>query len=336
MTFAYRELIWLTALAPVALGLALWFWRRRLIATRSWASSGLWQRLRFGYRPRRLVATLTLLAVAIAATGLGLAQPRWGEVTERVEREGVDVVFVLDSSLSMSATDLVPSRMFVAQALVRAAVQQLPGHRVALVQAEGEGVVMAPLTIDSAVIDLLLDTVAPGTLPTPGTGLAHALDLAVDLFPEESDKHRVVLLLSDGEDHEGGLEEIARTLRESGVVVHALGVGTLQGSPLPLPGGRENELKRDREGNVVVSKLEEQGLIELARATGGTYLRIADAGTDLAPVLSAIDRMETRAFEGDVLSTQEDRFQWPLAVAVVALALFLAIAPVPTSREATS
>jgi len=336
MTFAYRELIWLTVLAPVTLALAWWFWRRRLIATCAWASNGLWQRLRFGYQPRRLIATLCLLAAAIAATGFGLAQPRWGEVVERVEREGVDLVFILDSSLSMSATDLAPSRLFVAQALVRALVRQLPGHRVALVQAEGEGVVMAPLTIDSAVIDLLLDTVAPGTLPTPGTGLAHALDLAIDLFPEESDKHRVVLLLSDGEDHEGGLTDSARRLRQSGVVVHTLGIGTRRGSPLPLPGGRENELKRDRDGKVVVSKLEEEGLLELAAATGGEYVHVADAGADLTGILTEIDRMETRSFEGDIVSTREDRFQWPLALAVVALALFLGIAPVPTSREPMS
>ena len=135
MTFAHRELLWLTALAPLVIVGAWWFWRRRIKATRIWASHGIWERLRFGYRPRRLAGVLTLLAVAVAATGLSLAHPRWGEVAERVEREGVDIVFVIDSSLSMSARDLTPSRMYVAQTLVRALVRQLPGHRVALVQA---------------------------------------------------------------------------------------------------------------------------------------------------------------------------------------------------------
>ncbi len=100
--------------------------------------------------------------------GLALAQPRWGESEQKIERHGVDVVFVLDTSLSMATTDLPPNRLWVAQTLVRRLVQALPGHRVALVQAEGDGVVMVPLTADSAVLDLVLDAVLPGSLPTPG------------------------------------------------------------------------------------------------------------------------------------------------------------------------
>jgi Ca-activated chloride channel family protein len=336
MTFAHRELLWLIALAPAVMLIAAWFWRRRIAATRTWASHGMWERLRFGYRRRRLLASLSLLALAVAATGIALAHPRWGEVEERVEREGVDIVFVVDSSLSMSAADLPPSRMYVAQALVRSLVRQLPGNRVALVQAEGEGVVMAPLTVDRGVMDLLLDTVAPGTLPVPGTGLAHALELAIELFPEESEKHRVVLLLSDGEDHEGGLDQVAQDLRKNGIVLHSLGIGTLRGSPLPLPNGGPNELKRDREGNVIVSKLEEASLRAVASGTGGSYTHVEDAGVDLSDLMSEVRTMETRSFAGEVLTTQESRFQWPLLLAVTALTLFLAVAPVTRARERTS
>lgn len=333
MSFANRDLLWLLLLAPIALGLAGWFWRRRLAATRRWVSPGLWKRMRFLYRPHQLVISLTFLSLAIAATALGLAQPRWGESSEQVERKGVDIVFVLDSSLSMSAQDVPPSRLYAAQALVRSLVRQLPGNRVALVQAEGEGVVMAPLTVDAAVMDLLLDTVGPGTLPRPGTGLAHALDLALDLFPEESEKHRAIVLLSDGEDHEGGLEDEIRQLQQRGIVVHSLGVGTRQGGPMPLPGGQPGELKRDREGNVVVTKLEEEQLQQLTDATGGIYVHVTDAGTDFTPILSAIDGMEARSFEGNLLTTLEERFQWPLAVATVTLIGFLAILPISSRKE---
>jgi len=279
------------------------------------------------------VISLTLLSLAIAATALGLAQPRWGESIEQVERKGVDIVFVLDSSLSMSAQDVVPSRLYAAQALMRLLVRQLPGNRVALVQAEGEGVVMAPLTVDAAVMDLLLDTVGPGTLPRPGTGLAHALDLALELFPEESEKHRAIVLLSDGEDHEGGMEDEIRQLRQRGIVVHSLGVGTHRGGPMPLPGGQPGELKRDREGNVVVTRLEEEQLQQLTDATGGTYIHVSDAGADLAPILSAIDGMEARSFEGNLLTTLEERFQWPLALAAVTLIGFLSILPISSRKE---
>jgi Ca-activated chloride channel family protein len=335
MSFAYKELLWLTLLAPATLALGWWFWRRRLAATRSWASQGLWQRLRFGYRPGRRVFSLSMLALAVGATATSLAQPRWGEAAERVEREGVDVVFVLDSSLSMSANDVVPSRIYAAQAMVRVMVRELPGNRVALVQAEGEGVVMAPLTVDAAVIDLLLDTIAPGTLPTPGTGLAHALNLAIDLFPEESETHRVVVLLSDGEDHEGGLDDLTERLHEAGIVAHALGIGTHRGGPMPEPGGAVNELKRDRQGDVIVTKLEDEALRAMASVTGGLYLNITDAGADLSGLVAHIESMETRSFEGDMLTALEDRFQWPLGLAAASLLMFLGIPPIRRTREAT-
>ncbi len=335
MSFAYKELLWLALLAPLTLALGWWFWRRRLAATRSWASPGLWQRLRFGYRPARLVFSLAMLALAIGATAVGLAQPRWGEVAEKIEREGVDVVFILDSSLSMSAKDVAPSRLYAAQAMVRAMVRELTGNRVGLVQAEGEGLVMAPLTLDAAIIDLLLDTIAPGTLPTPGTGLAHAINLAIELFPEDSETHRVIVLLSDGEDHEGGLEDITDKLREQVIVTHALGIGTHRGSPMAEPGGAANELKRDRQGNVIITRLEDQALRAMASVTGGLYLNITDAGTDLSGLLRHIESMETRGFEGDLLTALEDRFQWPLGMATVALLMFLSIAPIPKTGEAT-
>ncbi len=335
MSFASKELLWLMLLAPAALVLGWWFWRRRLAATRSWASPGLWHRLRFGYRPARLAFSLAMLASAIAATTIGLAQPRWGEVAERIEREGVDVVFILDSSLSMSARDVTPSRLFAAQAMVRAMVRELPGNRVGLIQAEGEGVVMAPLTLDAAVIDLLLDTIAPGTLPTPGTGLAHAINLAINLFPKDSETHRVIILLSDGEDHEGGLEDMTDKLREQVIVVHALGIGTHRGSPMPEPGGAANALKRDRQGDVIITRLEDQALRSMASVTGGLYFNITDAGADLSGLVSHIESMETRSFEGNLLTALEDRFQWPLGLATACLLLFLSVAPIQRSREAT-
>lgn len=326
MSFASPHLLLLLLVAPAAAALAAWAWRMRLGAQSEWAGRGLWTRLGAGISRRRTALAVFGLGLAILGTALGLARPRWGERTETVERQGVDVVFVLDSSLSMAAVDVPPSRLFAAKALLRRLVEDLPGNRVALVQAEGEGVVMTPLTVDAAVIDLLLDTVVPNSLPTPGTVLGAPLEQAIRLFPPGGKKHRAVVLLSDGEDQGGGLEEAARKLREAGVTMHAIGIGTPQGSPLPLA-GEPNAFKRDRDGRVVVSRLGEEALEKLAADTGGKYLRATSPATDLAPVVERVRAMEKRSLDSQAVSTLEERFQWPLLLAAAALVALLLVRP---------
>ena len=324
VTFGAPQLLWLGLLAPVAAGIALWAWRRRLRATAAWASRELWPRLRLRPRRRRLIASVALLALATLGAAGALSRPRWGEIQERVDRRGVDVVFVLDSSLSMAAEDVSPSRFWVAKALIRQMLGELPGHRLALVQGEGEGAVLAPLTLDAAVIDLLLDTVLPGSLAMPGTRLAPWLEEAQTLFPA-AEGQRVIVLLSDGEDHGGGVQALVERLSRQAVTVHAVGVGTPSGTSIPLPGGDES--KRDEQGRVVVSRLHEEVLEGLARATGGVYLRVASPAARTRAITTAIARLEARSVEGTILETLAERFQWPLAVGAAALLLQLLISP---------
>jgi len=330
VTFARPDLLWLLLAAPLAAGVALWLWRRRISALSAWASESLWPRLSIELGRRRIAISVAALALAVLAATATLTEPRWGTVEETVEREGVDVVFVLDSSLSMAADDVKPDRMTVARNLIRRLAHDLPGHRVALVQAEGEGLVLAPLTVDSAVIDLLLDTIGPASLPIPGTLIRPALERAVALFPQDNQKHRVIILVSDGEDHGKQTDEVVTLLKDSGAMVFALGVGSPQGSPIRMPGS--DAYKLDGEGRVVVTKLNEDLLEHLARETDGLYLRASGLGVELAPVVDAINGMERRSIDGQVLSTLAQRFQWPLGAAVLALCLHLGVAPLRAAR----
>lgn len=330
MKLAAPEWLALLLLLPVVALLGGFVYRRRLRAATSFAARGLWANLFPGHHPSRLWASVLALALAAFFGGLTLTQPRWGQSEQQIERHGVDVVFVLDTSLSMATTDLPPNRLFVGQTLVRRMVQALPGHRVALVQAEGDGVVMVPLTADAAVIELVLDAVLPGSLPTPGTELAPAIDRALALFGKDSNKHNVLVLLSDGEDHGSGIDGAITKLKERGVTVHTVGVGTLEGKPLEVPAeapGLPMQYKRDEEGNVVVSRLIEKGLEALASQTGGLYLRATSAATDLTPIVERIGAMEHKSFGSETISTLEERFQWPLALAIVFLVLHLLIGP---------
>ncbi len=182
---------------------------------------------------------------------------------------------------------------------------------------------LAPLTLDGAVLDLLLDTIEPGSLPHPGTELAAGLDTALRLFGPQSRKHRALVILSDGEDHGGGIDAATAKLKDAGVVVFALGIGTPEGSPIPLGG----DFKRDASGKVVITRLHEDTLEPMARATGGAYLRVTSAATDPTPILRQIDRLEKRTLESETVATREERFQWPLLLAAAALVLQLAVGP---------
>lgn len=335
MIFAEPRLLWLAGLATLgAAAVAGWLWHRRLAADAAWASRALWDRLLPAYSPARLRVSVLCLAVAALGTSLALARPRWGASQEVVERKGVDVVFLVDSSLSMSAPDVPPSRLYVAKSLVRRMTRAMPGNRVGLVQTEGTGVPLAPLTLDGGVIDLLLDTIEPGSLPAPGTELASGLEASLRLFGAGSDKHRALVILSDGEDHGGGLDAEVARLRDEGVVVHAFGIGTPNGAPLPLPGAGGG-YKKDADGNVVISRLHEDVLEGMTRATGGSYTRVTSAALDPAPVVATIDAMEKRTLESQSVTSLEERFQWPLALAAAALFLHLGLgAFAPRERHA--
>lgn len=327
MSFAAPQLLPLAALLPaVAAAVAAWLLARRARAESAWVGRALEGRLRAGGPPRANWVTPLLTALALAGVALGLARPRWGESTETVERRGLDIVFVVDTSLSMSAADVPPSRFWLAQSLVRRLVAALPGHRVALVAAEGEGEVLTPLTVDGAIIDLVLDALAPGTLPVPGTRLAAAIGRAIQLFPESNESHRLLVLLSDGEDHGEDLDRAVRALAEARVEVLAIGIGSSQGAPLPLSDA-PGQFKRDRRGEVVVSRLHSESLRKLTEATGGGYFEASSPGFDPAPVALRIAALGGRSIESNTVNRLEERYQWALAFAAVVLALALALSP---------
>lgn len=326
MNFAEPRLLALLAAAPVCALLAGWITARRLRAERAWVARGLAGRLRIGGPPRSPWMVGLLLTLALAGAALALARPRWGESEETVERQGVDIVFVVDTSMSMAAGDVPPSRLWLAQSLVRRITQALPGNRVALVQAEGVGVVMAPLTVDAAVIDLLLDAIEPGSLPLPGTQLAPALARAAALFPEGGEKHRALVVLSDGEDHGEGLDRAISDLRSAGIIVHCVGVGTAHGAPVP-DAARPGDFKRDENGQVVVSRLHPETLERIATETGGLYLSATRSNADPEPIVERISKMEGRSLDTSTVNTLAERFQWPLAAAAAAALVLLALSP---------
>jgi Ca-activated chloride channel family protein len=244
-----------------------------------------------------------------------------------VEREGVDVVLALDTSGSMATEDVPPNRMFLAKAALLSLVSQLEGDRFGLLAFEGEAYPLVPLTLDADAVGLFLESVEPGIVPSPGTSLGAGLAKGLDLFVDRERRNKVLVLVSDGEDLEGEVEEAVRRARAGGVVVHTVGVGTEAGQPVPDfdREGRRVGFKKDAAGSVVVSRLNMATLESIARGTGGRAFRITSADTSLSALASAIEGMGRKALAGEYSYRRKERFQVALAAGLLALTLGLTL-----------
>jgi Ca-activated chloride channel family protein len=335
MAFASpHALIWL-ALLPVVALVDWWLTRRDRARAARVVARSLWPRVvrRDAEAWRRLRVALVL--VAAAGLILALARPRWGIVREKIEREGVDVVLVIDTSGSMATEDVAPNRLFLARSALASLVARLAGDRFALVAFEGEAYPLAPLTLDADAIGLFLETLEPGTVPLPGTSLGQGLERGLDLFVDKERRNKVMVLVSDGEDLEGEVEAAVRRAKEAGVVIHTVGVGTEQGQPVPQY-DREGEragFKKDEKGSVVVSRLNMATLEAVARQTGGRAFRITPQDASLGALAAAIEGVEEKSLTREYAYRLKERFQWPLGMGLGALALALLLPP-PRGRRA--
>ena len=276
---------------------------------------------------RREVVLRVLVAVAALALGAALARPRWGERTEFVERRGADVVFVLDTSASMNATDVTPSRFVVARQAAASLLSNLPADRVALIGCEGEAQTLVPLTLDGAAVGVFLDALEPGIGAKPGTSLAAGLAAAAELLRAGATGGRHAIVISDGEDLEGGVDAAAEKAKSEGIVVHTVFVGGGDGKGAPVPevdvSGQRTGYKTDASGAPVISKPDPDLLRSLAAKTGGTFSVVSPGRTDLSAVARQIDLSARRPLSATLATNLEERFQIPLAVAVASLGLLL-------------
>jgi len=326
MRFVYPELLWLLAALPL-LGAATWWAaaRRRRALRRFAGGEDFLPRFDVEVSVHRRVAKQLLLHAGLAALVVAAARPQWGTRLEPVTRRGVDVVVVLDHSLSMAADDLPPSRLARARHEVDSLLGELSGDRVALVTFAGEATLLCPLTLDHAAVRLFLDTVEAETVQVPGTALAEALRLGLATLgdsPEPGgERGRAIVLLTDGEDHEGGVDEVIEEIKRAGVAVYAIGCGTTRGSPIPVSdeSGLRTGYKKDREGRVVTTRLDESILELLALDTGGRYHRATASEVEVGEIAQALSGMDAHEFGAVLRARYEERFQVPLALAVLAL-----------------
>jgi len=322
----WLEPVYLTLIAGaiVAASLFAWSWIRRRQLIQRLGDPTLIDQLARSVIPGRRLWKAAMVTVAVALMGVALAGPRFGTKLREVKREGVDLVVALDVSLSMQARDVAPNRLDRAKNEIKKLLDELRGDRVGLVLFAGDAFIQCPLTTDYGAVRLFLDVANPKLIPTPGTDFGTALQRAIQAFETGGDidaaeeRTRVLLFISDGENHVADVQTVLQEARDAGILMFAAGVGEPEGSPIPLADSNRNrEYKKDRQGRTVTSRLEEEVLQELS--SDGAYFRIARTSSSLSKIITSLERLERTEYGTEEFEEYDEKFQWPLAVACLLL-----------------
>ena len=314
------QLFWLM-LVPLLAGCAWFSLRNRRSALLRFVSETMQARLAPAVDPRRRVWKILLVLVATSLLLAALARPQFSTRLETIEREGQDVVVALDVSLSMLAEDIQPSRLAKAKHAISSFVDLLQGDRFGLVAFAGAAFVQCPLTLDYAASKLFLDALDTTILPVQGTALEEAILKSLDMFTGEEKTHKVLVLITDGEGHQGDPVGAARKAAEQGVVIYTVGIGSPEGTPIPVRDerGRREGFKKDAGGNVVMTRLDQGTLQEIARETGGKYFRASPGERELIDIQAEIAGMDKKRLSAQEFTQFDEQFQAFVGLAWVLL-----------------
>ena len=274
---------------------------------------------------------LSLYSLAFLSLVIGIVNPQSGSKMEEVRRQGVDIMVALDISNSMLAEDLYPSRLGRSKRSIQELFTYLKSDRIGIVVFAGESFVQLPITTDYSAAKLFLNSIETDLITTQGTDIGNAIDLCLKSFDPESPTSKTIILISDGENHEETSESALQAAKEQGVVVHTIGMGSVDGAPIPVYSrGSRVGFRTNREGNTVVSKLDENMLSSLSRSTGGMFVRASNAQSGMSYIFDAVEKMEKVDFGSKIYTDYEDRFQFFLLPALILLIIELII---PNSKS---
>lgn len=261
----------------------------------------------------------TILLFALAFLIVGWANPQWGTKKEKVKRKSVDVFIALDISQSMLAEDIPPNRLERAKRFAENLMEELKGERIGLILFAGNAYLQMPLTTDYGAALMFLRTANPKMAPTQGTAISDAIDLAERSFEVENETHKALIIITDGENHDGEALERAKDANDDGLLIFTVGVGSPNGGKIPTYFGARKGFKLDNDGNEIVTKLNEQMLLDLADSGEGAYFNITATDEIVETLRDRINKMERREFELQAFEEYESHFQLFIAIALFLL-----------------
>jgi len=335
MTFGAPQWLWGLLLIPILIALFIRAEHRGLRRLQEFVSARLLPQLAGTVnRPRRMVRFgLQLLGLSLAL--VSLAQPRWGYTFQDVKRKGLDLLIAVDTSRSMLSNDVQPDRLERVKLATQDLINELQGDRVGLIAFAGRAFLQAPLTIDYEAVMESINDLDTKTIPEGGTNISSAIDLATQSFGKSAAGNRALIIFTDGEELSGDAVKTAKAAADQGVRIFTVGVGTPQGSLIPITSDNgETAFVKDSSGQVVKSKLDEKPLQEIAQATGGFYLHLENGPRTMQQIYNE-GLVKMQAAEIDVRLSRRpiERYEWPLGAAIIALAFSILIGERKRVRE---
>lgn len=321
--FANIEYLYLLLAIPVMTGLYVW---SNIVRRRRLARFGnpetvalLMPESSKGRRTTKFVIFLSALAMLIVAA----ARPQFGSKLKEVEREGVEIMVAVDVSNSMLAEDFEPNRLERTKYAVSRVLDGLTEDKIGVIVFAGDAYVQLPITSDYVTARNFVNQISPSLVTKQGTAIGAAINLAASSFSSQSEHSRVIILVTDDENHEDDALAAAEHAAQQGISIYTIGIGTPEGAPIRMG----NDYIRDNKGEIVVSKLDEEGLQKIAAVTGGAYVRATSQSMRLQEVIDMINRTEKSKFSAEVFEEYNERYQYPLAAALALLILELLILP---------
>jgi len=321
MHFGKLILIHLFWIIPALIFFLVWSFRRKQVLMQRFAHIDMLKRMlghvsisRQYFKASLIVATLVFLILA-------LMEPQWGIIWEKVQRRGIDVIVAVDVSRSMLATDEKPNRLERAKRAILDLLNLMDGDRIGLIAFAGSSFVQCPLTLDYGAAKMFVNEIEPQLIPRGGTHIGDAIRKSISAFEGDVKKHRALILITDGEDHESDPIGAAKEARKKGIRIFCIGLGSPRGSPIQMTDEKGNmTYLKDSDGNQVLSKLDETTLQQIALETRGAYVHAQSTGLELDEIYTQrIAEMEKKDLESRREKRYEHRFQWPLSIAAVLL-----------------
>lgn len=324
--FAHPEYLYALAVLPVLLLFYFYFiaWKKK--ARKQFGASDLVERLTPNVSKTKPVTKLVLKLLGISLVIVACANPQIGTRLEEIKREGVDIIIALDVSNSMKAQDIKPSRLERSKQSISRLIDKLENDRIGMIVFAGQAYVQLPITSDYAAAKLFLSSIDTDIIPTQGTCIGCAIDLATESFVGNDNKHKALIIITDGEDHEEDAVASAKSAHAEGVIIHTIGMGSPEGAPIPIfRNGVQTDFLKDNSGNTIITKLETLTLEQIANEGKGQFVQASNNDDGLETILGQIKKMDKKSFGSKQFTDYEDRFQYFLAAGLLLLLIEFSI-----------